>query len=99
MDALKRDFEIRAQARCRSCGKARELATGELLGAAFKELERRLPCMRCRDVARKHIASSRWASRAKDLQCEVWRSRCGGNEPLTWRCIADLSGRNAEAET
>ena len=51
MDALKRDFEIRAQARCRSCGKTRELAGDELHGAAdmdaFKELERRLRCTCC----------------------------------------------------
>jgi hypothetical protein len=30
MDALKRDFEIRGQARCRSCGKTRELIGEEL---------------------------------------------------------------------
>ena len=49
MDALKRDFEIRAQA-CRSCGKTRELAGRTTWRAdmdAFKELERRLRCTCC----------------------------------------------------
>ena len=55
MDALKRDFEIRAQARCRSCGKTRELSGEELHGAAsidaFKELEGRLRCTDCGERA------------------------------------------------
>ena len=42
------DFEIRARARCRACGKTRELTGQELHDAAsmdaFKELERRLRC-------------------------------------------------------
>jgi rubredoxin len=48
-------IEIRARARCRSCGKARELAGDELCGAAdmdaFKELERRFRCSDCGERA------------------------------------------------
>jgi rubredoxin len=49
------DFEIRARARCRACGKSREMAGEELHGAAtmdaFKELERRLRCTDCGERA------------------------------------------------
>jgi ribosomal protein L37E len=45
------DFEIRAHAICRSCGKTRKLEGDDLHGAAsveaFKELERRLRCSDC----------------------------------------------------
>jgi hypothetical protein len=37
MDAWKRDFEIRAQARCSSCRETRELTGDELHGAADME--------------------------------------------------------------
>jgi hypothetical protein len=47
--------EIRARARCRACGKTRELAGDELYGAAdmdaLKELERRLRCSDCGERA------------------------------------------------
>jgi hypothetical protein len=50
-------FEIRARCECRSCGKARELGTVELYGAAdiksLKELERRF---RCSDFRKKEIS-------------------------------------------
>ena len=46
---------IKARARCRACGKTRELAGEELHGAAsidaFKELERRLRCTDCGERA------------------------------------------------
>jgi hypothetical protein len=48
------DFEIRARAICRSCGKTRKLGPDELLGAdmdAFKELERRFRCSDCGERA------------------------------------------------
>jgi hypothetical protein len=49
------DFEIRARARCRACGKSRELAGDELHGAGsmdtFKELGRRLRCTDCGERA------------------------------------------------
>ena len=49
------DFEIRARAICRSCGKTRELGSGELLGTVdmdtFKELERRFRCSDCGERA------------------------------------------------
>ena len=54
LPAAPRVFEIRALARCRACGKRRELA-GEELGAAdmdaFKELERQFRCSDCRERA------------------------------------------------
>jgi rubredoxin len=53
--AAAESLEIRALARCRSCGKTRELAGDELHGAAdmdaFKELERRLRCSDCGERA------------------------------------------------
>ena len=66
MDVLKRAFEIRAQARCRSCGKTRELTGDELHGAAdmdaFKELARRLRCTDCgqRTVSVEPIFHPNW---------------------------------------
>src|SRR3954451_22866674 len=49
------DFEIRARAHCRPCGKTRELSPDQLCGAAdmdaFKELERRFRCTDCGDRA------------------------------------------------
>jgi rubredoxin len=49
------ETEIKAHARCRSCGKTRELSGEELHGAAsndgFKELERRLRCTHCGERA------------------------------------------------
>ena len=61
-------FEIRVRARCRSCGKTRELGPGELLGAAdmdtFKVLERRFRCSDCgeRAVSVEPIWHKDWAS-------------------------------------
>ena len=61
--AAAESLEIRALARCRSCGKTRELAGDELHGAAdmdaFKELERRLRCSDCGERAerRTHLSS------------------------------------------
>ena len=51
--AAAESLEIRALARCRSCGKTRELAGDKLHGAAdaFKELERRLRCTDCGERA------------------------------------------------
>jgi transcription elongation factor Elf1 len=60
------DFEIRARARCRSCGKVRELGTDELYGAAdmgtFKELERRFRCSDCgeKEISIEPIWHSDW---------------------------------------
>ena len=48
-------YDIAARARCRVCGKTRELTGEELHGAAdmdaFKELERRLRCTDCGERA------------------------------------------------
>jgi transcription elongation factor Elf1 len=48
------EFETRARAWCRSCGKMRELGPDELYAAdmaAFKELERRFRCSDCGERA------------------------------------------------
>jgi rubredoxin len=66
------DFEIKARASCRSCGKTRELSGEELHGAAsvdaFKELESRLRCTNCgeRSVSVQPIWHRDWAGRMEN---------------------------------
>jgi ribosomal protein S14 len=60
------DFEVSARARCRACGKTRELVGEELHAAgsidAFKEIERRLRCSDCgeRSVSLEPIFHPDW---------------------------------------
>jgi hypothetical protein len=61
------DFEIRLRASCRSCGKTRELSSGDLYGAAsieaFRQPERRFQCSDCgeRSVIVEPIWHKDWA--------------------------------------